>query len=464
MTTGHAYLSAMRADAEGIFRAGIDAAAPGDAVRRHCRRQGNTLQAGQRFYDLNDFDRIVVVGAGKASATMAQAVEELLADRISQGLVCVKYGHDVPLKHVAIIEAGHPLPDKNGLEAARRILEMVRQAGRRDLVIVLLSGGGSALLPLPSGDISLADKQAVSDLLLGCGATIQEINTLRKHVSEIKGGRLAQSAAPATLLTLIISDVVGDDLDVIASGPTVPDRSTFQECLDIVSRYGLKDRLPGTVLAHLHAGVFGKIAETPKATTYPWDHVYNLMVANNFEALASAAREARARGYQPLILSSSMEGETRTVAQVHSAIAREIASSGHPVQPPACLLSGGETTVTLKGSGKGGRNQEFVLAATFGIRENDPIVVLSGGTDGTDGPTDAAGAIADGGTLGRAYRHGLNAMEFLNNNDAYTFFSALGDLLITGPTRTNVMDLRIVLIGPKGEGASAATETPVSIV
>lgn len=460
MIDNRAQLAAMRTDAEGIFRAGIAAAAPGDAVHRHCRRQGNTLQAGGRFYDLNDFNRIVVVGAGKASAAMAQAMEELLGDRIRSGLVCVKYGHAVPLKHVAVIEAGHPLPDNNGLEAARRILEMVDHAGRRDLVIVLLSGGGSALLPLPHGDISLADKQAVSDLLIGCGATIHEINTLRKHVSDIKGGRLAQAAAPATVLTLIISDVVGDDLDVIASGPTVPDRSTFQECMDIVSRHRLKDRLPKTVWAHLRAGAAGKIPDTPKAITHAWNHVHNLMVANNFAALTAAAREARARGYHPLILSSSMEGETRTVAHVHVAIAREIAASGHPVRPPACLLSGGETTVTLKGSGKGGRNQEFVLAAAFDIRENDPIVVLSGGTDGTDGPTDAAGAIADGGTLVQAHCDGMNAMEFLNNNDAYTFFSTLGDLLITGPTRTNVMDLHIVLIRPRIGGSSAVAEEP----
>lgn len=438
----------MHEDAKAIFQAGIRAVIALDAIHRHCRCEDQQLQIGQLSYDLTTFERVWVVGAGKATAAMARAMEELIKGRIHDGLISVKYDHTVPLERIRAIEAGHPLPDANGMEAANEIMKMVQQAGANDLVIVLISGGGSALLPLPAEKISLKDKQKTSDLLLACGATIHEMNTIRKHISAIKGGRLAQAVAPAQLITLILSDVVGDDLDVIASGPTVPDTSSFQDCLEIVDRYAIGQQLPGSVLQHLQAGGAGQQEETPKSDTHRWDHVQNQIIGNNFGAIQAASREADRRGYQPLALSSRIEGETRVVAQVHGAIAREVLATGRPIPPPACILSGGETTVTLKGNGLGGRNQEFALAAALDIADNAHIVVLSGGTDGTDGPTDAAGAITDHATLQRANHAGLDLRDHLDRNDAYPFFNRLHDLVITGPTGTNVMDLHIVLVRP----------------
>lgn len=441
-------LSRMRSDARAIFKAGVQAVAPNDAVRRHCRRDGRHLHIGPRAYDLDAVEHIYVVGAGKATAAMAQAVESLIGDRIDDGLICVKYGHTAPLNHVRTIEAGHPLPDTNGADAAGHIFSLAEKAKAGDLFIVLISGGGSALLPLPPANVSLSEKQAVSDVLIGCGATIHEINAIRKHLSAIKGGQLAQAAAPAQTVALILSDVVGDDLDVIASGPTVPDSSTFANCWDSIQRYQIAQRLPASVTAHLQSGLAGKVPETPKPDTQNWQHVHNHIIGSNLEAILAAAKAARDKNYNTLILSSRMEGETRTVAQVHGAIAREVLANDHPVAPPACILSGGETTVTLKGDGLGGRNQEFALAAAMDINGAAHIVVLSGGTDGNDGPTDAAGAIADDSTVQRAEKAGLNIRQHLENNDAHPFFKQLNDLLITGPTNTNVMDLRILLVRP----------------
>lgn len=438
-------LAAMRADAEAIFQAGLAAVVPREAVLRHCRRRKDILEMGHRRWNLSRLGRIIVVGGGKAAAAMAGAMEELIGDRISAGLISVKYGHTAALRHIETIEAGHPLPDQNGLTASRRILDMVREAGAADLVIVLISGGGSALLPLPDSDISLGDKQAVSDLLIASGAPIHDINAVRKHISAIKGGRLAQAAAPAAVVTLILSDVVGNDLDVIASGPTVPDGSTFDQCRAIIDQYGLAKKLPPSVRRHLREGAAGRIPETPDSRSHKWDHVDNLIVADNRQAIVAAAAAARERGYRPLVLSTLLEGETRVVARVHGAMAREVLAGGQPVEPPACLLSGGETTVTIRGAGKGGRNQEFALAAALDIHRHPFIVVLSAGTDGTDGPTDAAGALADHTTVARAHNAGLDCRRALDDNDAYPLFKSLGDLLFTGPTLTNVMDMHIVL-------------------
>jgi glycerate 2-kinase len=438
----------MQAEAKAIFDAGLCAAAVDRAITQHCRLEKERLIIGAHAYDLNRIDRIVVVGAGKASAAMARAVEHLLGKRISEGMISIKYGHGLQLEQIGMTEAGHPVPDINGTAVARRILTMVQAAGRADLVIVLLSGGGSALLPLPAEGLTLADKQAVSKKLLACGATIHEINTVRKHLSAIKGGRLAQAARPAAVACLILSDVVGDDLDVIASGPTVPDASSFQDCLQILDYYGLQDQLPSSVCDYLAAGAAGRIPETPKQNTHVWAHVNNVIVANNQSALAAARLKAEALGYRTLVLSARMQGETREVAQVHAAIAQEILASGAPLAPPACLLSGGETTVTLRGDGWGGRNQEFALAAALAIDDHPHIVVLSAGTDGSDGPTDAAGALVDHTTCRRARQAGLDTRHYLSNNDAYRFFESLGGLLKTGPTNTNVMDLYIVLVAP----------------
>lgn len=397
-------------------------------------------------FDLSQFQRLFIVGTGKASCPMARALEEVLGDRILRGLITTKYGHSLPLKYTEVIEAGHPIPDQKGWEGALRIKELLRGTGPRDLVFFLLSGGGSALLPLPAEGITLEEKQELTQLLLDSGADIKEINTIRKHLSQIKGGWVARWAYPATVITFILSDVVGDPLDVIASGPTVPDPSTFQEAWEILKKYDLINEVAPSIRNHLLAGVEGRLEETPKKGEKVFEKVHNLIIGSNMIALQAAEREFLSLGFHTLTLSSSIVGETREAARFHGAIVREIFSTGRPVPKPACLLSGGETTVTIRGKGLGGRNQEFVLAGALEIDGLEKTVLLSGGTDGTDGPTDAAGAIADHQTILRAKALGMDPGKHLQNNDAYRFFERLGDLLITGPTRTNVMDLHILLI------------------
>ena len=437
----------LRCDARAIFQAGLKAVEPRAAVHRFVERQGERLQVEETEYDLSEVERVFVLGAGKAGAAMARAVEALLADRITEGWVNVKYGHTEPLQKVRLHEAGHPVPDEAGEKGATEILRLAESAGERDLVICLISGGGSALLPLPAEGLTLADKQAVTEALLASGATIHEINAVRKHLSRIKGGQLARAAFPARVLTLILSDVVGDDLDVIASGPTVPDASTFADAKEILARYGLWRKVPTAVQRHLQRGANGEIPETPKTGDEIFARTQNVIVANNLQAVQAAAARAKALGYNSLILSSRIEGETKDVAKVHAAMAKEMAATGHPVAPPACVVSGGETTVTLERAGKGGRNQEFVLAAALELAGWERVVILSAGTDGTDGPTDAAGAVCDSRTVARARSLGLDAKRHLAEHDAYPLFEALGDLIKTGPTNTNVMDLRLVLVG-----------------
>jgi hydroxypyruvate reductase len=437
----------LRKHALAIFRAVLDASDPVEAVLRHLRLDGRTLIAGKRRYPLDRFRAIHVIGAGKASAAMARAVERLLGRSIAGGLINVKYGHTAPLKRIALNECGHPLPDAAGVDGAARIARLAEAAGPADLVIALISGGGSALAPAPAPPITLEEKQATTKLLLACGASIHEINALRKHISVLKGGQLARLAAPAAVLCLMLSDVIGDDMDVIGSGPTAPDASTFASARAILDKYGLLDRVPASVRERIEAGVKGAIPETPKPGDPLFARVQNLVVGSNALAVEAAARKARALGYRALVLSSMIEGETRDVARVHAAIAKQIRATGQPLKPPACVISGGETTVTLRGDGLGGRNQEFALAAALDIASLPDVVVLSGGTDGTDGPTDAAGALATGTTLARAAAAGLDAPAALARNDSYRFFDPLGDLIKTGPTNTNVMDVRLVLAG-----------------
>ncbi len=439
--------SRLRENALAIFKAGLQAADPLEAIHRHVKRIGLKLQVGEKVYNLSDYERIFVIGGGKAGASMARAIEDLLKGRITAGLVNVKYGHLADLEVIRLNEAGHPIPDEAGVQGTQEIVDLARQAGEKDLVICLISGGGSALLPLPVPGITLEEKQTVTKLLLACGATINEINTLRKHISQIKGGQLARIVMPATLISLILSDVIGDPLDVIASGPTVPDESTFQDCWRIFEKYQLVDRIPRSVLNHIRAGLSGRVAETPKPGDPAFAKTQNLIVGSNLLAVKAAAQKAKELGYNTLILSSFVEGETREVAKVHTAIVKEILNSGNPIPPPACIISGGETTVTLKGKGLGGRNQEFALAAAIDIAGLKDVVILSAGTDGTDGPTDAAGAIVDGSTVQRAKDLNLDPFKYLQENDSYHFFQPLGDLILTGPTNTNVMDLRILLVG-----------------
>ncbi len=440
-------LEKLRRDARKIFMAGVERVEPARAVKSFVHLEDDTLTVNMKEYDLNQIQNIYVVGAGKAAAPMALAVEQILGDRINEALINTKYGHGLPLNRIKLKEAGHPLPDKAGMRGAEAILFLIEKAKDGDLIICLISGGGSALLPLPVEGISLEEKQETTSLLLGCGATIQEINAIRKHISRIKGGRLAEASWPAQLVTLILSDVVGDPLDVIASGPTVPDESTFEDCLAIVKKYKLESKVSPSIRNYLHEGAAGRKEDTPKPGNICFTRTQNVVIGSNIQAIRASASEARQLGYHPLILSSLIEGETREVAKVHAAVAKEVIRTGNPITRPACLISGGETTVTLRGEGKGGRNQEFVLAAAMEMKDLEASVILSGGTDGTDGPTDAAGALADGNTVRRSWMKGMDPVAYLNRNDSYNFFFKLGDLLITGPTKTNVMDLRIIILG-----------------
>lgn len=435
-----------RRDAAAIFQAGLQAAAPGAAIKKHCRLAGGILVVDGHSYDLDLFSRVIVLGAGKAGAAMAFAIEEILGERLSTGIISVKYGHLEHLNKITTYEAAHPVPDENGHLAAQAIYDLALSADEKTLVICLISGGGSALLPLPVPGLSLFEKQETTKALLACGATIHEVNAVRKHLSAIKGGGLARAVYPATLISLILSDVVGDDLDSIASGPCVPDSKTFGDCLAIFKKYAIDQQIPARVHHYIESGVAGTVPETPKAGQDFFTKTLNVIIGSNFSALLKGKEKAGQLGYNTFLLSSQMEGETHLVASLHMAIAREIWQHDHPVPKPACLLSGGETTVAVKGSGKGGRNQEFALAAALNMPGMENIVVLSAGTDGTDGPTDAAGAFADNSTLLRAVQQQLDPLDYLENNDSYNFFDALGDLYITGPTNTNVMDIRIILV------------------
>jgi glycerate 2-kinase len=421
----------LRRDARAILMAALAAADPTAAVEQVIRSRT----------DLDRYERIFVVGAGKAGGTMARAAERLLSRRISAGCVNVKDGDTAKTRIVETRPCGHPIPDERGFEGARRIAEICTEAGENDLVICLLSGGASALMSLPAPPITLGEKRETTKLLLASGANIHEINAVRKHLSGIKGGQLARLAAPAHVLSLILSDVVGNDLDVIGSGPTAPDASTFADAFAVLEKYELRDRVPARVRERMKNGA----RETPKAADPIFENVENIIVGSNQKSLESAARAAKDLGYRTLILSSTIEGETKDVARMHAAIARQIRTYKQPARPPVCVISGGETTVTMRNgsAGKGGRNQEFALAAAIEVAGLDDILILSAGTDGTDGPTDAAGAVADGTTVARA---NSKASDALRDHDAYPLFEELGDLITTGSTGTNVMDLHLILV------------------
>ncbi len=440
-------VNSLGTDARRIFEAGLAAVDPVAAVHQAITRQGDRVSVAGKVYDLRQYAHVYVIGAGKAGATMALGLEEVLQDRLTAGAVTVKYDHLAPTGTIALHEAGHPIPDAAGVRGAQAMMHIAQQARENDLVFCLLSGGGSALSPAPSEGITLEEKQQFTSLLLACGASIDEINTLRKHLSRLKGGQLARLVAPAQLITLVLSDVVGDRLDVIASGPTVSDESTFADCQEIVTRYRLTAQLPPSIRDHLQRGCAGQIPETPKAGEPVFARQQTVLIGSNRLALLAAAEQARHLGYTPLVLSSSIQGEAREIARVHAAMAHEVRQCDLPLPPPVCILAGGETTVTLLGQGKGGRNQEFALAAAMDIAGLEGVVILSGGTDGTDGPTDAAGAIVDGDTLGRAQALGMRPEDFIQRSDSYAFFAALDDLIVTGPTGTNVMDIYMLLVG-----------------
>lgn len=440
-------LEARKAVLYSIFDAGVRAVAPDAALMRHvCLEDGQLLVDGQSW-KLPRRGRLLVLGAGKGVAPMGAAVEELLGDRIDTGMLVVKYGHGLPLQQIAQVEAAHPVPDAAGAAATRALLELAAGAAADDLVLCLLTGGASALTPAPVSGVTLEDMQQVTELLLRSGATITELNAVRKHLSRFSGGQLARTAAPAGVVSVIVSDVVGDALDVIASGPTAPDVSTFADCMDILARYGLGSAMPPAVLHHLRQGQLHQEVETPKPGDALFRHVQNTLVATNRQALDAAAEQARSHGFRPVILTDRMVGEAREQAALLVTQARQMAAELAADAQPVCLLAGGETTVTLRGRGRGGRNQEMALAASLALQDCPHICALFAGTDGTDGPTDAAGGCAWAGNLAVA---GLEqARRALEENDSYAILHHCGALLRTGPTRTNVMDLAILLVWPE---------------
>ena len=429
-----------------VLWAALRAADPGEAVKRFLRLEGDVLRVADRSYDLRAYERVLVVGGGKAGAAMAAAVEDVLGDRVRGGVVNVKYGHVAPTSRVRIREAGHPVPDEQGLQGTWDMVELLRGAGHADLVITVISGGGSALIDLPVEGITLQHRTELTDALLWCGATINEINTIRKHLSQVKGGGLAKIASPAQVIGLILSDVVGNPLDFIASGPTVPDTTTFEDAWGVLERYHLAAEVPGPIVERLRAGVRGEIPDTPKEGDPVLARVQNVVVASNELAAEAAVARARELGFNTLLLSTFVEGEAREIAKLFAAVAREVVAYGRPVPRPACILAGGETTVTVRGKGKGGRNQEMALSAAIKIAGLEDVMIVASATDGTDGPTDATGAIADGSTVERALAAGLDPAACLADNDSYRFFERLGDLIKTGPTNTNVNDLTFVYL------------------
>lgn len=427
-----------------IFDAALAAVAPERALLRHLRLEGDSLLADERHWDIAG-RRISVLGAGKGVAPMALALENMLGERLDAGFIVVKYDHGLPLKRINQAEAAHPVPDAAGVAASRRLLEMARGAGERDLLICLLTGGASALTPAPAPGLSLEDLQRVTDLLLRCGATIQEINALRKHLSLFGGGQLARAAAPAAVLSVIVSDVIGDPLDVIASGPTAPDPSGFEDCVKILARYDLTQRLPMAARERLAQGLAGRLEETPKPGDPLFGRVQNILSATNRQALHAAAHAAEILNCTPCILTDRLMGEARQKAAELVGEALRRAQALLPGDKPLCLLAGGETTVTLQGRGKGGRNQEMALAAALALENAPHVCGLFAGTDGTDGPTEAAGGFAFAYSVARMGGR-EQALALLADNNSHAALSRSRDLLITGPTRTNVMDLAIVLV------------------
>jgi len=421
----------------------IETVDPKRIVESKVKIKGETLTIDGFKLSLRRFKRVTVVGAGKASGAMAEALERVLSDRITRGLVNVLEGTK-PNFHadkIELQEASHPVPSGKNTEATEHMLELLASLSEDDLVFCLISGGGSAMMSSPAAGISLADKQEITRSLLKCGATIREINTVRKHLSKVKGGWLAKKAYPSTLVSLIVSDVVGDPVDAIASGPTAPDPTTYVNAIKVLKKYDLWAGSPNSVRERLVKGYRSVIPDTPKSDDESFKKVFNIVLGNNSLACYAAQHTLEEFGLKTLYLTSLLEGEAREAALVLASIIREIDASGRPVRRPAALIAGGETTVTVKGSGKGGRNQEMVLSLLGKIAGMPGVAAASIGTDGVDGPTDAAGAIVDSDSLSRAIAIKLNPTEFLLNNDSYGFFSKTNDLIFTGPTGTNVNDL-----------------------
>jgi glycerate-2-kinase len=426
-----------------LLEQGLKAVEAGAAVRRAVTRRGHSLIIGRRRYDLRRYDRIIAVGAGKATARMARALERCLGSRLEGGLVVVKYGHAVPTSKITVKEAAHPIPDKAGQRATARLQTIVSGLTSRDLLIVLLSGGASSLLAAPANGLTLADEQTVTNKLLRCGADIREINTVRKHLSSIKGGRMAESTR-ASIVTLILSDVPGDDLSAIASGPTVPDPTTYDETVLILKRYRLWRSIPPRVQKYLLKGQRGRVKETPKARSSVFRRVHHHLIGSNTVAVAAVLKAARASGLRTLV-HESFTGNAVQAGMRFGKMARRLATSSRSQKRPCCIVAGGETTVVVTGKGQGGRAQEFAVAAAQEIAGLQRVWVAAVGTDGTDGPTNVAGAVVDGTTIKRAKQCGIDLDKALAHHDTYPVLKRLDCHIMTGPTGTNVNDLYLLL-------------------
>ncbi|MEM1581830.1 MAG: glycerate kinase [Candidatus Bathyarchaeia archaeon] len=431
-----------------VIERALESVNPKNLIHSKVKLLDEELIICNKSFNLRLFKRIFVIGGGKASGYMAEAIEEILGEKIYDGVVVVPHGTSdkFKTKMIKIHEASHPIPDQSSVEGAKKIMELAEKAEEADLVICLISGGGSSLMAYPREGITLEDKRKVTDALLKCGAPIDEINTVRKHLSKFKGGQLAKSIYPATLVSLLLSDVIGDPLDVIASGPTVPDSTTFKDAINVLRKYNVWDMTPNSIKDLLLKGERGLIQETPKEGDSCFERTYNFVIGNNRIACLSAINELKKRGLNTLMLTSYMEGEARYIGSFIGAIASEISSTGNPLQRPAGIVVGGESTVTVIGKGIGGRNQEIALSSALSISGMKGTIVASVSTDGIDGPTDAAGAIVDGSTILRSKIMGLDAEKYLQDNNSYTFFAKLKDLIYTGPTGTNVNDIIILIV------------------
>lgn len=439
-------LQRLRHDACVILESALRAVDPIEVVLNALSLEGDVLSYEGGSVDLSKTKKIIVVGGGKAGGLMAKAVEGLLGKQITSGHINVLKGTEgSKLGRITLRGASHPIPDHEGVKGVDRMLDLTNGLTKRDLVITLISGGGSALMPYPAQGISIEDMRELTSLLLMAGATINELNSVRKHISGFKGGQFARHVYPAMMINLLLSDVIGDPIDTIASGPTSPDESTFMDARDVVTKYGLIDDIPESVLSRLNDGINGMCPETPKLGDPIFENVSNLVIANNYMAARAASKVAEGLGYNSMILSTHIEGEARHVGGMFAGVAREEQSRGLPLPRPAAIIIGGETTVTVNGEGKGGRNQEVALGA---IRKMSGLrgIIATLGTDGIDGPTDAAGAMVDGESLTRALGMGLNPDKFLEGNDSYSFFESMNDLIMTGPTETNVNDLSVILV------------------
>lgn len=440
-------LRQLRGNAIDVLEATLSAINPKEAVLHKFRIEQEILSIENFKLPLTDIGKIIVIGGGKAGGSMAEAVESVLKNRISRGFVNVLKGteHFFNLSKIELIGARHPIPDEEGVKGVKKMFKLIKGLDENDLIITLISGGGSALMPLPADGIKLEDLQEITNQLLKSGATINELNVVRKHLSAFKGGQLAKACYPANVISLILSDVIGDPLDTIASGPTTPDDSTFQDSKHVLKKYNLWSSIPLGINNRIQQGIYGLLDETPKKNDTIFNKVNNIILANNSTAVQAALEKVEEQGYSSLVLSTFIEGEAREVGKVYSGIVKEIIHYGRPIEPPCALIIGGETTVSVKGEGKGGRNQEVALSSVKKLSGINCVLVTLG-TDGIDGPTNAAGALVDGNSWKKGLKNNQNIEKLLEDNNSYHFFQTLNDHIMTGPTGTNVNDITVILI------------------